>query len=330
MPESYLTSEQKQQALQLYSQYLDTIFPDSKVKDIVYHGTNRTEKSFEKRIPDDAYGSNAIYFADKKYAETFGNLIPSLLNITAPLTSELKFNRRRLKPGFISPARTVDARDLLRINSNNDGLIGVDYSDTENSTYVVKEPEQIHILGSKQDIEGFKKFVSKPIEKEITPPIPGGKNKLLSDADIERFNLEVARNNNLLPKTFTTSSADQDAFTNESSGKKPGSEEYNLWQLNPRGLYNLVDVNTGEVYLRDVDLATGFQKEQVAPSTPVDEKLLKDTIKDLTDGIKEYRLDEIFALKGYDINDIIKKLENTRTQEELIDTRVLIKKITCP
>ncbi len=164
---------------------------------------------------------------------------------------------------------------------------------------------------------------------EITPPIPGGKNKLLSDADIQRFNLEVARNNNLLPKTFTTSSVDQDAFTNESSGKKPGSEEYNLWQLNPRGLYNLVDVNTGEVYLRDVDLATGFQKEQVAPSTPVDEKLLKDTIKDLKDGIKEYRLDEIFALKGYDINDIIKKLENTKTQEELIDTRVLIKKITC-
>lgn len=165
--------------------------------------------------------------------------------------------------------------------------------------------------------------------KEITPPIPGGKNKLLSDADIERFNLEVARNNNLLPKTFTTSSADQDAFANESSGKKPGSEEYNLWQLNPRGLYNLVDANTGEIYLRDVDLATGFQKEQVVPSTPVDEKLLKDTIKDLTDGIKEYRLDQIFALKGYDINDIIKKLEATTTQEELIDTIVLIKKITC-
>ncbi|NOJ30132.1 MAG: hypothetical protein DA328_08200, partial [Nitrososphaeraceae archaeon] len=31
-----ITPQQKQQALQLYSQYLDTIFPDSKVKDIVY------------------------------------------------------------------------------------------------------------------------------------------------------------------------------------------------------------------------------------------------------------------------------------------------------
>ena len=31
--------------------------------------------------------------------------------------------------------------------------------------YGVKEPEQIHILGSKQDIEGFKKFVNKNTSK---------------------------------------------------------------------------------------------------------------------------------------------------------------------
>jgi hypothetical protein len=28
--------------------------------------------------------------------------------------------------------------------------------------YVVFEPEQIHVLGSKQDIEGFKQFINKP------------------------------------------------------------------------------------------------------------------------------------------------------------------------
>ena len=32
--------------------------------------------------------------------------------------------------------------------------------------YVVFEPEQIHILGNKQDIEGFKKFVSKSDKKD--------------------------------------------------------------------------------------------------------------------------------------------------------------------
>ena len=38
-----ITPQQKQQAQQLYSQYLDTIFPNSKVKDIVYHGSKNKE-----------------------------------------------------------------------------------------------------------------------------------------------------------------------------------------------------------------------------------------------------------------------------------------------
>jgi hypothetical protein len=155
----FVTPQQKQQALQLYSQYLDTIFPDSVVKDVVYHGTSRSEKSFEKRVPLDAYGSNAIYFANESYAKTFGNLIPALLDIRNPFTSELKFMRRRLKPGWTSPSGTVDARALLNTKKNNDGLIGVDYSEQENNTYVVRESEQIHILGNKQDIEGFREFV---------------------------------------------------------------------------------------------------------------------------------------------------------------------------
>lgn len=155
-----VTPQQKQEAQQQYSQYLDSIFPDSKVKDIVYHGTKRPEKTFEKQTPRKEYGSNAIYFANKDYAATFGNLIPAILNITTPFTSEQKFMRRRLKPGYESPQGTIDARDLLFQNKNNDGLVGVDYSDQENNTYVIREPEQIHILGSKQDVEGFKEFVS--------------------------------------------------------------------------------------------------------------------------------------------------------------------------
>ncbi|NBP14003.1 hypothetical protein EBU95_06310 [bacterium] len=130
------------------------------MKDIVYHGTQRSEKTFEKRIPSEAYGANAIYFANEAYAKTFGTLIPAILNIATPFTSEQKFMRRRLKPGYESPQGTIDARDLLSQNKNNDGLIGVDYSDQENNTYVVREPEQIHILGNKQDIEGFKEFVN--------------------------------------------------------------------------------------------------------------------------------------------------------------------------
>ena len=39
--------------------------------------------------------------------------------------------------------------------------------------YIVFEPEQIHVLGSKQDIQGFTKFVSKP----EAPVAPDGDSK---------------------------------------------------------------------------------------------------------------------------------------------------------
>jgi hypothetical protein len=45
-----ITPQQKQQALQQYSQYLDTIFPDSKVKDIVYRGSQKDIKGFKEFV----------------------------------------------------------------------------------------------------------------------------------------------------------------------------------------------------------------------------------------------------------------------------------------
>ena len=69
-----ITPQQKQQALQLYSQYLDTIFPDSKVKDIVYHSTDATFDKFKKQdikllnpnIDEGLYFSKNPNYYDKK------------------------------------------------------------------------------------------------------------------------------------------------------------------------------------------------------------------------------------------------------------------------
>ena len=91
-------SQQKQQALQLYSQYLKTIFPDSQVKDIVYHGTDNPNFS--------GFGSDfsrAIHFGTLQAAKDrrthtdfeFKNnakFIPILLNVKNPLKTEQDFN----------------------------------------------------------------------------------------------------------------------------------------------------------------------------------------------------------------------------------------------
>lgn len=137
-----ITPQQKQQALQLYSQYLDSIFPNSQVKDIVYHGAALKFDKFNKsNLPD-----SGIYF-DKNKATAYGYgdvLIPAILNSS----------------GYYYGG------NLNRVNSKQireNGETGL----TNGSGNIVFEPEQIHILGNKKDIEGFKEFTTQEKETQI-------------------------------------------------------------------------------------------------------------------------------------------------------------------
>lgn len=131
--------QQGQQAQQLYSQYLNTIFPDSKVKDIVYHGSNTR---FEDFLED-----NLNYFGTQEIAKGYGkNIYPVLIEIKKPYYED---------GGNLSNQSYEDLYDKLD-NSGADGFIS-----NGNNLFVPKESKQIHILGSKQDIEGFKEFVNK-------------------------------------------------------------------------------------------------------------------------------------------------------------------------
>ena len=93
--ELQITPQQKQQAQQLYSQYLNTIFPDSKVKDIVYHGSRNKEKvleeGFKPRIKDDL-----IYFNYKNISAFIkkdkSNLITAIVNLKNPIDNEAEFS----------------------------------------------------------------------------------------------------------------------------------------------------------------------------------------------------------------------------------------------
>lgn len=122
---------------QQYSEYLDTIFPDSKVKDIVYHGS---DTQFEDFLED-----NLNYFGTQEIAKGYGkNIYPVLIEIKKPYYED---------GGNLSNQSYEDLYDKLD-NSGADGFIS-----NGSNLFVPKEPEQIHILGSKQDIKGFKEFV---------------------------------------------------------------------------------------------------------------------------------------------------------------------------
>lgn len=151
-----------------YSEYLNTIFPDSKVKDIVYHGYKlkkdnygRDDLNIEKF--DKSKAPKGFYFTtDKTYANTFterytnvkeSGLIQAIVNLKNPKQQKDLFKT--------DPA--------IATNENKDGFVGNDMGFEKDNVVVVFEPEQIHILGNKQDMEGFKEFVNNKYQQDFTP-----------------------------------------------------------------------------------------------------------------------------------------------------------------
>lgn len=167
-----ITPKQKQQAQQLYSQYLDTIFPDSKVKDIVYHKTpfifDKFEKPLEERKLNKNNKSDAIFFSfenkgffrKQEGAKTIRAIINTINN---KVTNE----NIPYATGSKEDIKNILQEDFDSITVNKQG---------NNKELLVFEPEQIHILSSKADIQGFKEFVNKPaFNKELAQKI---QNKL--------------------------------------------------------------------------------------------------------------------------------------------------------
>lgn len=161
-----------------YSEYLDTIFPESKVKDIVYHGTN-VENLDKFRTSRGAFGTG-VYFQTKHgkyFTGTFGEKVISvILNTKNPYIFYSNFNGYN---GSLSKL-WLDLREQHRLNDTLEELadhfnseikkMGYDSSTIQMSDatvsgkdefyHLVFESDQIHILGNKQDEEGFKKFIS--------------------------------------------------------------------------------------------------------------------------------------------------------------------------
>ena len=146
--------------------------------------------------------NQGIFFTDnKKYASSdaftkeIGRVYSIILDIKNPKYEDL-----------------VHTMNLKK--EDNDSIIGKEYLPvdgyTDINTYVVFESEQIHILGSKQDIENFKKFVEQPINKEIKP----------NEVEITKSNYtrQEVKNNPNTAYVFTENTHSITAFPNKQGG----------------------------------------------------------------------------------------------------------------
>lgn len=180
---------------QQYEEYIKTIFPESKVKNLVYH---QTPKKFEDFEMDKSKSGNGIYFSPfnretpflarmlfdwttKNYTKT------SLLNMKNPFIISKKKNKK-----FEKYLPNIDKLKKKTNLENYDGVVGfsnvfydkgqldsdsIEVSpDTKNNIeFVAFNPEQIHVLGSHKDVKGFKEFVDNHLNNKSSL-----ENKVLS------------------------------------------------------------------------------------------------------------------------------------------------------
>lgn len=178
-----------------YSEYLDTIFPESKIKNILYHGT-REENRFDSfdtsnEVTARNFGKGIYLAADKIEAEKYvfkgGHMVNAIVNIKNPFITCNRLNAYYgayvmgmrsgekisdyLDNDSVINYTNLDRDSFKKINpymieylgeKNEIGLPAYQkdiYTTPEIREIIIEDPIQTHILGTKSDIEKFKEFV---------------------------------------------------------------------------------------------------------------------------------------------------------------------------
>lgn len=151
-----------------YSEYLDTIFPKTKFKKIVFHNTSANFEKFDRQFISQGNTSfgEGFYFTDKidnhKGFRGSNRIFASIVNLQRIFQdSAEEKNQRELpknNPYVNSHERLLDVKEQhnIFVEENFDGVIAK-YNDK--NEIIVFNPDNIHILGSQEDLEKFKLFL---------------------------------------------------------------------------------------------------------------------------------------------------------------------------
>lgn len=155
-----------------YSEYLDTIFPESENKDIWYHATNVDPSIIErfKSSPSGTYGPGVYFQSERGYwtTEKVGKYaIPAIVNANKlfdysqfgdEMISKYRDEYNSIRKTNETPIPTFALQKELMEKGYN-SLFDIM---TKTNKYMLIFPsfeDDIHILGNENDIEGFKNFV---------------------------------------------------------------------------------------------------------------------------------------------------------------------------
>jgi hypothetical protein len=150
-----------------YLQYLGSIFTDSKIKDIMFHSS---ENKFLQFKDPSSSGLSHVWFSEEPLNYQFGpNVYSVVLNIKNPLNEQ--------NPNYDKEIRKYEIPlnpDWINNFESTGELPKFEYDGTIRSNRVgggksvtVRNPNQIHILGSEQDMKQFKNFINTSSDSDI-------------------------------------------------------------------------------------------------------------------------------------------------------------------
>jgi hypothetical protein len=102
-----------------------------------------------------------------------------------------------------------------------------------------------------------------------------------------------------------------------------------IWALNrDTNLYSLVD-NDGTILMEDVSMILGRIVNTKKSNKPVSNRRKQQDLLSLNSIASDLDMNSLMAIKGYDINDFISKLEAAQTESEYNQIMSKIRELLC-
>ena len=287
-------------------------------KSITLSGAKNLSSNDIKKMLLDAEDNKAKDERDRSIKNYTDFLIDCKIQITHLLScdvldynqkNELKDLQESIDNIKKSPPEGMSEESILEIISEWEALIDKGLPQELVAFY----PSQVHILGGKQDIEGFKKFVEKgevkTKEENVSDNNVIDENYLLlTEQEQKEFN--KLQQEGLISKGLFNQNKDIVYTTKNKNGLIERLKELSIDWIKIETLNNWIKVS--------IDTLTS-QKPQISKkvNTESTQKELIDKIKSIADrlGIKIERLDVIYN-KQQEINTLTKKLETASDQEK--------------